>query len=68
MAAELQREGKLKCYPWTLVHIDNAKSHMSNWNLAGMEKLCFKCTADLASNPDIVPSDFFFLSFFRFFG
>jgi hypothetical protein len=39
MAAELQREGRLKCRPWILVHIDNAKLHMSNWNLVGMEEL-----------------------------
>jgi hypothetical protein len=57
--AELQREGKSKHYPWTLLHMDNTKSHMSKCNLARMEDLYLKCTADRSFSSDIAPSHIF---------
>jgi hypothetical protein len=57
--AELQKEGKSKHYLWTLLHMDNTKSHTSKYNLARMEELHLKCTADRSFSSDIALSDIF---------
>jgi hypothetical protein len=34
IAKEVHREESPKHRPWTLVHLDNAKSHMPKWNVS----------------------------------
>jgi hypothetical protein len=45
IAGELNGGGKKTHRPWTLLHLDNAKRHMSKRNLARMEELHLKHTA-----------------------
>jgi hypothetical protein len=65
MATEIQREEKAKHRPWTLVHMDNAKSHKSKWNLVIIEELYLKCVAHSPFSPDIALSDFFLFEWLK---
>jgi hypothetical protein len=58
MTAELQGEERSECHPWTLLHMDNEKMHISKWNLARIEELLFKHIADPLFSLDIARSDF----------
>jgi hypothetical protein len=65
MAAEIQREERAKHRPWTLVHMDNVKSHTFKCNLAIMEELHLKNIADPPFSPDVAPSDFFLFEWWK---
>jgi hypothetical protein len=58
-ASELHAEEEKKHCPWSLVHMDNARSHTSKRNLARIEELRFKRIPYPHFSPDIAPSDFF---------
>jgi histone-lysine N-methyltransferase SETMAR len=59
MASELHAGEKKKHCPWPLLHLDNARSHTFERNLARMEELCLRRVAHPYFSPDIAPSDFF---------
>jgi hypothetical protein len=59
LAAELQGESGPKSRPRTLLHMDSTKPHTSKANLAIMEALHFKRTAQSLSSPAMGLSDFF---------
>jgi hypothetical protein len=65
MATEFQDEWKSKSRPWTLLHMDNAKRHISKCYLAGTKELHLKRIADPFFNTDITLSDFFFFSWLK---
>jgi hypothetical protein len=65
MEIEFQGEWKSKRRPWTLLHMDNAKRHISKCYLAGTKELHLKRIADPFFNPDITSSDFFLFGWLK---
>jgi hypothetical protein len=58
LATELQGESRPKHCLWTLLHIDNTKSHTSKLNLVIIEELYLKRTVHPPFSIDIASSNF----------
>jgi hypothetical protein len=65
LVVELQGQSWSKRYPWTLLHIDNTKPHISRSNLAIIKELHLKRTARLPFSPDIAFFDFFLFGWLK---
>jgi hypothetical protein len=61
LAAELQKEGRRKGGPWTLLHMDNATPHKSRSKstLAMKQKIAFQMHCASVCSLNVVPLDFF---------
>jgi histone-lysine N-methyltransferase SETMAR len=65
MASECHAGEEKKHCPWSLLHLDNARSHMSKRNLARMKELRLKRLLHPPFSHDITPSDFFLFGWLK---
>jgi hypothetical protein len=65
LATVLQAGGRVNGVPFTLLHMNNAKSHNSKSNLEQMTQLEFKRIIHPPYSRDIAPSDFFLFGWLK---